>query len=102
MAVAPFKWNEVVQWDGPGAIAGSEENLSVDRLDRARYAEFLTNYLAAEGKQRNYVLNLNAEWGAGKAWFIKRWYMELKSTENHFLTLGYRVLFFCFANEGNV
>ncbi|HHQ4601423.1 TPA: KAP family P-loop NTPase fold protein [Aeromonas veronii] len=79
MAVAPFKWDEAVQWDGPGAIAGSEESLSADRLDRARYAEFLTKYLAAEGKQRNYVLNLNAEWGAGKTWFIKRWYMELKA-----------------------
>ncbi|WP_287146683.1 P-loop NTPase fold protein [Aeromonas sp.] len=78
MAVAPFKWNETIQWDGPGAIAGSEE-LAGDRLDRARYAEFLTNYLVAEGKQRNYVLNLNAEWGAGKTWFIKRWYMELKT-----------------------
>jgi len=33
----------------------------------------------SEGKQRNYVLNLNAEWGAGKTWFIKRWYMELKA-----------------------
>ncbi|HHQ4554140.1 TPA: KAP family P-loop NTPase fold protein [Aeromonas veronii] len=79
MAVAPFKWDETIQWDGPGAIAGSEEILSADRLERARYAEFLTNYLAAEGKQRNYVLNLNAEWGAGKTWFIKRWYMELKA-----------------------
>ncbi|MCF5849803.1 MULTISPECIES: KAP family P-loop NTPase fold protein [Aeromonas] len=79
MAVAPFNWDDTVQWDGPGAIAGSEEILSADRLDRARYAEFLTNYLAAEGKQRNYVLNLNAEWGAGKTWFIKRWYMELKA-----------------------
>lgn len=79
MAVAPFNWDDVVQWDGPGAIAGSEEILSADRLDRARYAEFLTKYLAAEGKQRNYVLNLNAEWGAGKTWFIKRWYMELKA-----------------------
>lgn len=79
MAVAPFNWDDAVQWDGPGAIAGSEEILSADRLDRARYAEFLTNYLAAEGKQRNYVLNLNAEWGAGKTWFIKRWYMELKA-----------------------
>lgn len=58
MAVAPFKWDSTIQWDGPGAIAGSEENLSADRLDRARYAEFLTNYLAAEGKQRNYVRNL--------------------------------------------
>lgn len=79
MAVAPFNWDDAVQWDGPGAIAGSEEILSADRLDRARYAEFLTNHLAAEGKQRNYVLNLNAEWGAGKTWFIKRWYMELKA-----------------------
>ncbi|WP_376869975.1 P-loop NTPase fold protein [Aeromonas veronii] len=79
MAVAPFNWDNAVQWDGPGAIAGSEDNLNADRLDRARYAEFLTNYLAAEGKQRNYVLNLNAEWGAGKTWFIKRWYMELKA-----------------------
>ena len=52
MAVAPFNWDDAVQWDGPGAIAGSEEILSADRLDRARYAEFLTNYLAAEGKQR--------------------------------------------------
>ncbi|HHQ4625245.1 TPA: KAP family P-loop NTPase fold protein [Aeromonas veronii] len=79
MAVAPFNWDDAVQWDGPGAIAGSEESLNADRLERARYAEFLTNYLAAEGKQRNYVLNLNAEWGAGKTWFIKRWYMELKA-----------------------
>ncbi|HHQ4893157.1 TPA: KAP family P-loop NTPase fold protein [Aeromonas veronii] len=79
MAVAPFNWDDAVQWDGPGAIVGSEEILSADRLDRARYAEFLTNYLAAEGTQRNYVLNLNAEWGAGKTWFIKRWYMELKA-----------------------
>lgn len=78
MAVAPFNWDDAVQWDGPGAIAGSEE-LAGDRLERARYADFLTNYLAAEGKQRNYVLNLNAEWGAGKTWFIKRWYMELKA-----------------------
>ncbi|HEH9427007.1 TPA: AAA family ATPase [Aeromonas sobria] len=79
MAVAPFKWDSTIQWDGPGAIDGVVEELAGDRLDRARYAEFLTNYLAAEGKQRNYVLNLNAEWGAGKTWFIKRWYMELKA-----------------------
>ncbi|MFM5236551.1 hypothetical protein ACEUAP_03925 [Aeromonas veronii] len=46
MAVAPFNWNDTVQWDGPGAIAGGEE-LAGDRLERARYAEFLTNYLAA-------------------------------------------------------
>ncbi|PKQ75935.1 KAP family P-loop NTPase fold protein [Aeromonas sobria] len=79
MAVAPFKWDSTIQWDGPGAIDCVVEELAGDRLDRARYAEFLTNYLAAEGKLRNYVLNLNAEWGAGKTWFIKRWYMELKA-----------------------
>ncbi|MFQ1687614.1 P-loop NTPase fold protein [Aeromonas veronii] len=74
-----FDWQEPITWDGPGAIDGVVEKLSGDRLERARYAEFLTNYLAAEGKQRNYVLNLNAEWGADKTWFIKRWYMELKA-----------------------
>ncbi|MEE9694848.1 P-loop NTPase fold protein [Aeromonas hydrophila] len=78
MTRATFNWGEPLPWNGPGAIKGMEETLAGDRLDRARYAEFLTNYLAAEGKQRNYVLNLNAEWGAGKTWFIKRWYMELK------------------------
>ncbi|WP_429138639.1 KAP family P-loop NTPase fold protein [Aeromonas allosaccharophila] len=74
-----FDWQEPITWDGPGAIDGVVEKLAGDRLERVRYAEFLTNYLAAEGKQRNYVLNINAEWGAGKTWFIKRWYMELKA-----------------------
>ncbi|MDH0433836.1 KAP family NTPase [Aeromonas caviae] len=78
MTVAAFDWSEPLPWAGPGAIDGVVEDLAGDRLGRARYAEFLSNYLAAEGKQRNYVLNLNAEWGAGKTWFIKRWYMELK------------------------
>ncbi|HHQ4703926.1 TPA: KAP family P-loop NTPase fold protein [Aeromonas hydrophila] len=78
MTRAEFDWENSIAWSGPGAIEGVKETLAGDRLDRARYAEFMTNYLAAEGKQRNYVLNLNAEWGAGKTWFIKRWYMELK------------------------
>lgn len=78
MTLTAFNWSDPLPWDGPGAIDGVVEELAGDRLDRARYATFLTNYLAAEGKQRNYVLNLNAEWGAGKTWFIKRWYMELK------------------------
>nr|QWL73938.1 hypothetical protein HQ396_07755 [Aeromonas hydrophila] len=78
MMRAEFNWENSIAWSGPGTIEGVQDTLAGDRLDRARYAEFLTNYLAAEGKQRNYVLNLNAEWGAGKTWFIKRWYMELK------------------------
>ncbi|MFB0723800.1 P-loop NTPase fold protein [Aeromonas salmonicida] len=79
MTLAAFNWVEPLPWDGPGAIDGVVDELAGDRLGRIRYAEFLTNYLAVEGKQRNYVLNLNAEWGAGKTWFIKRWYMELKA-----------------------
>ncbi|MNG95067.1 KAP family P-loop domain protein [compost metagenome] len=78
MTRAEFDWEKFIVWNGPGTIEGVQDTLAGDRLDRARYAEFLTNYLATEGKQRNYVLNLNAEWGAGKTWFIKRWYMELK------------------------
>ncbi|EIS3742519.1 hypothetical protein LO909_000210 [Aeromonas hydrophila] len=78
MTRAKLDWTNSIVWGGPGAIEGVKETLAGDRLDRARYAEFMTNYLATEGKQRNYVLNLNAEWGAGKTWFIKRWYMELK------------------------
>lgn len=78
MTRAAFDWENSIAWSGPGTIDGVQDTLAGDRLDRARYAEFLTNYLATEGKQRNYVLNLNAEWGAGKTWFIKRWYMELK------------------------
>lgn len=78
MTRAEFDWENPIAWSGPGTIEGVLDTLAADRLDRARYAEFLTNYLAAEGKERNYVLNLNAEWGAGKTWFIKRWYMELK------------------------
>ncbi|HDX8356499.1 TPA: NTPase KAP [Aeromonas hydrophila] len=78
MMRAEFNWENSIAWSGPGTIEGVQDTLAGDRLDRARYADFLTNYLAAEGKQRNYVLNLNAEWGAGKTWFIKRWYMELK------------------------
>lgn len=78
MTRAEFDWEKSIVWNGPGTIEGVQDTLAGDRLDRARYAEFMTNYLATEGKQRNYVLNLNAEWGAGKTWFIKRWYMELK------------------------
>lgn len=78
MTRTEFNWKNSIAWSGPGTIEGVQDTLAGDRLDRARYAEFLTNYLATEGKQRNYVLNLNAEWGAGKTWFIKRWYMELK------------------------
>lgn len=46
-------------------------------LDRSKYAEFLTSFLTSM-KDQNYVMNLNAEWGAGKTYFIKRWYEDIK------------------------
>ncbi|WP_338367337.1 P-loop NTPase fold protein [uncultured Pseudoalteromonas sp.] len=63
-----------------------EEYFPADKLGRARYATFLSRLLAQEGydeskpyeeQKKNYVLNLNAEWGAGKTYFLKRWSQEL-------------------------
>lgn len=50
------------------------EKLCADKLNRGKYAKFLTDYLNDVGQRDNgYVINLNAEWGAGKTWFLKRW-----------------------------
>lgn len=62
------------------------ETLPADALDRAKYAEYLTHFLIGKGqiteKKKDgdhYVLNLNAEWGAGKSYFLKRWAEDLKT-----------------------
>ncbi len=69
-----FNWDEEVEFQG--------EILCADQLDRAKYAEFLTSYLNSAGQRdEGYVINLNAEWGAGKTWFLKRWCKELE--KNH-------------------
>lgn len=52
--------------------------LGPDCLNRARYAYFLTNYLNTQKKDKSYVLNINAGWGTGKSFFLKRWTYELK------------------------
>jgi len=66
--MANFEWLE-----------DKENGFSEDRLNRARVAEFLTDYLTTEGTKRNYVLNVNAEWGAGKTYFLKRWQHSIKN-----------------------
>ncbi|HHJ0099706.1 TPA: P-loop NTPase fold protein [Yersinia enterocolitica] len=63
----PFDWS-----------SASSSGYPSDRLDRAKYAEFLTNFLVEKGKNENYVLNLNAQWGAGKTWFLRRWAEEIE------------------------
>ncbi|WP_096739139.1 P-loop NTPase fold protein [Pseudoalteromonas atlantica] len=74
-----FNWSEATK-------PPLEESFPADKLDRARYATFLSRLLAQEGydesrpddeQKKNYVLNLNAEWGAGKTYFLKRWSREL-------------------------
>ncbi|WP_163920000.1 P-loop NTPase fold protein [Photobacterium sp. Alg240-V54] len=75
-------------WSEPELNIDSKyETFPADQLDREKYANFLTTFLAKQGydnardndqNKRNYVLNLNAEWGAGKSYFLKRWAHDLK------------------------
>ncbi|UTW48332.1 P-loop NTPase fold protein [Bacterioplanoides sp. SCSIO 12839] len=73
-----FDWSkpfsEAVEGELPDIHIGS------DKLDRGKYAEFLTDFLSSLDNQ-NYVMNLNAEWGAGKTYFLQRWYHTIK--EDH-------------------
>ena len=75
----------VINWDEPASISG--QHFPEDKLNRAKYAEFLTKFLSTQGfdeareegeQKRNYVLNLNSEWGSGKTYFLKRWANDLK------------------------
>ncbi|WP_391087592.1 P-loop NTPase fold protein [Vibrio sp. NH-UV-68] len=74
-----------IEWKEDVTVLG--EQCPADKLDRAKYAQFLTNFLADQGfdatkekdeQKQNYVLNLNSEWGSGKTYFLKRWYENLK------------------------
>ncbi|HDR2862948.1 TPA: hypothetical protein QCK11_002940 [Enterobacter asburiae] len=63
----PFDWSEQV------------EDLPPDALERSEHARFLTSFLVDKGTNGNYVLNLDAQWGAGKTWFIRRWMKEISA-----------------------
>jgi hypothetical protein len=52
------------------------EEIAADALDRAKYAEYLTKYINSF-ENRNYVLNLDSDWGTGKTYFLKRWYNSI-------------------------
>ena len=74
-----------INWSGPITI--DDEDFPKDTLGRQRYAQFLTKFLVDQGNdsskdgnegKRNYVLNLNSEWGSGKTYFLKRWSKDLK------------------------
>ena len=65
-------------WNWSNDQKGIAEPLPGDQLGRAKYAQFLTGYLAGFTNEP-YVMNLNAEWGAGKSWFLQRWYHTVKA-----------------------
>lgn len=63
------------------------DTFPADKLDRVKYAEFLTHFLLSQAEDKsqvpteykNYVIHLNSEWGSGKTYFLKRWMDSLKS-----------------------
>tara|TARA_B100002049_G_scaffold235412_2_gene219745 strand:- start:1430 stop:3013 length:1584 start_codon:yes stop_codon:yes gene_type:complete len=70
-------------WSEPTII--DEHKFSADNLERAKYATYLTSLIKTKGgtdknSLSNYVLNLDAEWGAGKTYFLKRWSEDLKAS----------------------
>lgn len=74
-----------INWSDTTTI--DDESFPKDTLGRQRYAQFLTQFLVGQGydtsrpeneMKRNYVLNLNSEWGSGKTYFLKRWSKDLK------------------------
>lgn len=64
---------EIKKWEG-------------DKLDRKKDADFLTAYITKKYKTQNedesFVLNVNAEWGFGKTFFLKKWKKDLVSDED--------------------
>lgn len=65
-----------------------------DKLDRKLDGDFLTNYLSQkfentrkEKSRSSFVLNVNAEWGFGKTYFLKNWKKDLESS-------GFAVVYF--------
>lgn len=55
----------------------SLEELPEDSMGRAEHARNLTLFLIQKGQETSYVLNLNAKWGTGKSYFLRRWVNEI-------------------------
>lgn len=61
-----------MNWDWRKDTNFQGEFLPADTLDREKYAKYLFQICAARGENSNLVININAEWGAGKTYFTKR------------------------------
>lgn len=60
-------------------VPPSEKFENYEIINNQPYAEHLTQFLESKA-EHGYVLNLNAEWGAGKTTFLQCWYNELKES----------------------
>lgn len=49
-----------------------------DSMGRAGHAQNMTQFLIKKGQETSYVLNLNAKWGTGKTYFLRRWVAEIE------------------------
>lgn len=65
------------------------DNWKKDKLNRIEDAKYLTKYLIAKYKKENnnlnndsFVLNINAEWGFGKTYFLENWADDLDKIEH--------------------
>jgi len=61
-----------LNWSNEIECTFTKTPLPRDTLDRAKYADYLVNYLKRYNTA-SYAFNINSEWGAGKTYFIKRW-----------------------------
>lgn len=76
------------------------DNWASDKLNRKPSADFLTSYLTkryalskSSGKPNSLVLNIRANWGYGKTFFVTAWIKDLKQ-------LDYPVVYFdAWAND---
>ncbi|MFO6299171.1 KAP family P-loop NTPase fold protein [Rahnella selenatireducens] len=67
-----------LNWDWSAEVEYLNEKLPPDNLDRAKYAKFLYEVAARRGETSNLVININAEWGAGKTHFTRRLAQTIK------------------------
>jgi len=69
----------------PNSMSDTNNNWEHDKLDRQESAKFLTNYLtkrfelvSKRGSPDTFVLNIHADWGFGKTFFIRHWIKDLE------------------------
>lgn len=66
-----FNWDGQLQSEDGGV-------LPPDSLMRSRYAASLSTHAVRKSSGGDYVLNVNAGWGHGKTYFLKRWFADIK------------------------